>query len=297
MPLPLLELTDNDPTNPATVTRFLMLDMSSGVKFSWLSATDIYQMALAQKVALFPPKMMSSKWKVNDEAMDWSIKRVTEKNPSIMIFNSISDAGSHRSTQAILASPCPSAWTLEATIKIQQVMMYVLNNANKIMKDYEWRIAYTLLSLRQEGEVGMDFQTAINVVYGVMPNSLEEATSIFYEKSAVEGHDYLAFANKAAVESSSSIKTYGIYEAYLVLIRLSNKIYLESANNLYRNTLSKSYSNATSDEILVPVLDRPLAEMEFKTFGINSRIFNASVDGVTKGLRVDSSGKYEVVRA
>ncbi len=263
-----------------------MLDMTNGGEFRWLSATDIYQMASAQKIAIFPPKMMAGESQVSDEAMDWSIKRLTEKNPSVMIFDSIADAASPESTRAILASPCFSAWAFEATIKIQQAMLYVLNYAEAVTKQHEWRIAATLLSMQAIDE--LDFIGAIKTVHGISAGNLTEAISIYYEKSSKDGYDYLSFANKAAAGHGV---VFGVYDAYRALLRLCHQSYLSEAKKLYGGKLSESFINATSDKILKPVLDRPVADIEFNSFKIDSRIFNASVDGVTRGLRLgDGAG-------
>ncbi len=283
----------NDPLAPDTIIRYLMLDLTSGTEFSWMSAKDMYVKAKTSAnapMAPLSPPLLRDALTVNPDAMRWALKRLTEKNPRILFFDSVADAASRDGVASILAAPVPAEWTLSARVKLQQAMLYALNYASTIIEQHDWRIADTILI--RASIPGLDFKHAVEIVTGKTLADYTAAIESYIADVRDHDSDYLGFCNSALDVHDPTVKmpTFDIHNAYEALLFLARNDYQVATKDMITHRDIQSglkKSGAGAEFILTPAMNRPLADIEKNSFKIDGRIFNASTDGVTNGMTVE----------
>jgi hypothetical protein len=292
--------------------RFLMLDLSNGPAFKGVSAVELYELAKKTKSSYFPPPLMSSDTVVNVEAMRWSIKRITENNPCVLFFDSIADAGSPASTERILAVSTMSEWAVEATVKIQQIMLYLLNSAESILGwgpnfHYAHRISARMVELRRIE--GFNFFEAIELMggnigkieltNGDMKPGDEDLVVRSYRKITKDSNNYIAFTNEAmsrffdknkdspgviAYRESGRPLVLGVSHAYEALFSIAHRDYIKFVNKKHK-VLDGVEDTEENKIVKESMLKCPFIELELAGFKLGDRIFKASTDGITSGIR------------
>ena len=267
-----------DPFAPENVTRYLMLDMTHGTEFSWLSARDLYESArsLTSPTSLPPPLLNGSL--INPDAARWAIKKLTGQNPGVLLFDSVADAASRHGINSILAAPVLSERSLAATVKLQQAMLFVLNYANDIIRGYDWRMAAMMLHRAKIPE--LEFRHAVELVTGKNGLTLDSAISIYIDEVRDKITDYLGFCNTAITAfdklkgRTGNLPAFNIHHAYMALLILARNDSQADMNDvLKRDDIQAEMKKTGATQADVTVADRPLADIEKNMFKIRSNIF------------------------
>lgn len=213
-PSPIIISPDQDEDHPLSVKRYLSLDMSDGVYFSWMSAQEIYDEAITLGVRTeVLPKLMSDAYTINEEAMRWSISRIRRAygGGRRILFNSLMHAGSHAGLESIaLAHTGRSEWSMEASSKIRQAMLqglsYAESSRNKngaktdITKRYSYFIAKRMLNDLEGSVPGFDFLMALEIMTRKRFDPTDDESEIaqcYYDFINRSKTNYLGFANEA----------------------------------------------------------------------------------------------------
>lgn len=173
---------ETDISNEEHFPRFFAVDLTEGVKFRVLSAYNVYDLAkqystsLSRLPALFTevnPTLENHllRRRVNEPALAMAVKTLAKHCPNLLLFNSISEAGSIRGREDILLCRTYSDWQGYAISQIEQVMASVAYGAYGYGKleggATRFHVAVELLNnYRKEFPSFPDITGAINFILG-----------------------------------------------------------------------------------------------------------------------------------
>lgn len=268
--------------NPETATRYLMIELGKGVIFSWSSAKDLNDKA--KKISLLPsiisPPTMKDIFTISPDAEKWAIKKITENDPSTLIFDSILDASGPKATRLLMTSKAPSINISQASARIQQLMFYAIKQSHIYLGDKYHQVKLARGLINNLNIEDFRFEDAVALICKKPVGDMNKSVRHYMEYAEANHCGYLEFANNAFSQQSRAwgveYPPLGLHQVLRAAHSESKMVSISMEGNELDNK-SPQFPPEDKNALMKIIIEQPKASIEADMFGITPELLNAEV--------------------